>query len=372
MRECLALGVQFTCPAAPPGSTALVHLLLPPYCGPTAARDAAGAVPATGPERASAPQRVRAARRDRSSPAALTCPRAAALRSYVTLDQARSAVLMLERDPMAPTCPVVGAWVTSGDPASAPASDEDGGRVWAACQRFLASAALRDRVFVQSPEQRGGDAGQGGGGEREAQCSFLLVAVPRGRGAHACFHVTPRRVRWMGSGGGPAQAAQVEFSRWESAPCSLPAVEGDSQRAAGDGRVVQLRLRPAGTLRRRRAFLRAQGSDAGAGSGQGRDEGHRGDVATASSSAGPSWELRVPECMGDAAPAFTQLALPQTAAAPAKPQWVAAVGAVEDTQAAQRREVRAFPPPPPPPPRRRRLTPWPHSLPARSGRCDAR
>lgn len=271
------------------------------------------------------------------------------------MDQARSAVLMLERDPLAPTCPVVGAWVTSADPANAPASDEDSGRVWAACQRFLSSSSLRDRVLVQSPEQRGGDGSTEGGGAAagaEAPRSFLLIAVPCGRGDHACFHVTPRRVRWMGAGGGAAQAAAVEFSRWESPPCELPSIDdpvGAAHRASGDGQVVQLRLRPAGTLRRRRAFLRAQGSDAeatrGAGRGGEQKGGGGGAVTAERSGAALSWELRVPDSVGDAAPAVSQLALPHTtAAAPVTPQWVAAVGAAGETQATQRREVRSSPP----------------------------
>ena len=88
-----------------------------------------------------------------------SCPRF----GFVTLNQTRNAVMLLESDPAISLCPVVGAWVlvdnhlgsTPGDKKRAAQTQDDNLKhylenpfVWGACLRYRYSDKIKERAFV--------------------------------------------------------------------------------------------------------------------------------------------------------------------------------------------------------------------------------
>ncbi|KAJ6650816.1 hypothetical protein lerEdw1_003693 [Lerista edwardsae] len=62
---------------------------------------------------------------------------------YLTMDQTRKLLLVLESDPKAYTLPLIGIWLSGISHISSP-------QVWACCLRYLFSSSIQERVFSES------------------------------------------------------------------------------------------------------------------------------------------------------------------------------------------------------------------------------
>ncbi|XP_028300381.1 SCL-interrupting locus protein homolog isoform X2 [Gouania willdenowi] len=121
---------------------------------------------------------------------------------FVTMDQSRKLLLLLESDPKACSLPLVGLWVSGVTHISNP-------QVWAWCLRFLFGSTLQDRVFSESG-------------------SFLLVL----------FSSTHRRPQFFQC---QIQSPQLDFQLLSSSQC-VTLFQG----ALVDGGTLQCDLRAEG------------------------------------------------------------------------------------------------------------------------------
>ncbi|XP_072244864.1 SCL-interrupting locus protein homolog [Leuresthes tenuis] len=143
-------------------------------------------------------------------------------RGFLTMDQTRKLVLLLESDPKASKLPLVGLWLSGVTHVSNP-------QVWAWCLRFMFSSALQDRVLSES------------------SC-FLLVVF-------ASTHRAPQffQCRGSGPGPGPGPGPQLGFHL-------LTASQSVTlyQVAPADGRALQCELGSEDGGRQAEVFRTAQ------------------------------------------------------------------------------------------------------------------
>uniref|UniRef100_A0A8C2X2J1 STIL centriolar assembly protein n=1 Tax=Cyclopterus lumpus TaxID=8103 RepID=A0A8C2X2J1_CYCLU len=107
-------------------------------------------------------------------------------RGFLTMDQTRKLLLLLESDPKASNLPLVGLWLSGVAHVSNP-------QVWAWCVRYLYSSALQDRVLSES------------------RC-FLLVLF-------ASTHRPPQFFQCRGPGPGPGPAPQLDYQMLTASQC---------------------------------------------------------------------------------------------------------------------------------------------------------
>ncbi|KAA8578176.1 hypothetical protein FQN60_018732, partial [Etheostoma spectabile] len=126
-------------------------------------------------------------------------------RGFLTMDQTRKLLLLLESDPKASRLPLVGLWLSGVVQVYNP-------QVWAWCLRFLCSSALQDRVVSESG-------------------CFLLVLF-------GSTHRAPQFFQCRGSGSGP----QLDYRLLTASQCVTL-----YQRIAAARRRSSERLRPPST-----------------------------------------------------------------------------------------------------------------------------
>ncbi|XP_037326525.2 SCL-interrupting locus protein homolog isoform X1 [Pungitius pungitius] len=146
-------------------------------------------------------------------------------RGFLTMDQTRKLLLLLESDPKASNLPLVGLWLSGVTHVSNP-------QVWAWCVRFLYSSALQDRVLSES------------------RC-FLLVLF-------ASTHRAPQffQCRGPGPGPGPGPAPQLDYQLLTAGQC----VTLYQQVASVEGRTLQCELRSEDHSRQAEVFREARTS----------------------------------------------------------------------------------------------------------------
>ncbi|XP_074484040.1 SCL-interrupting locus protein homolog isoform X1 [Sebastes fasciatus] len=123
-------------------------------------------------------------------------------RGFLTMDQTRKLLLLLETDPKASNLPLVGLWLSGVTHVYNP-------QVWVWCLRFLYSSALRDRVLSES------------------SC-FLLVLF-------GSTHRAPQFFQCRGPGPRPGPEPQLDYQLLTSSQCvtlyqQVVSVEGRSLR----------------------------------------------------------------------------------------------------------------------------------------------
>ncbi|KAK9518817.1 hypothetical protein VZT92_021591 [Zoarces viviparus] len=144
-------------------------------------------------------------------------------RGFLTMDQTRKLLLLLESDPKASNLPLVGLWLSGVRHASNP-------QVWAWCVRFLYSSALQDRVLSES------------------RC-FLLVLF-------ASTHRAPQFFQCRGPGPGPGPAPQLDYQLLTASQC----VTLYQQVVSVEGRTLRCELGSEDHSRQTEVFREAQTS----------------------------------------------------------------------------------------------------------------
>ncbi|XP_037837053.1 SCL-interrupting locus protein homolog isoform X2 [Kryptolebias marmoratus] len=143
-------------------------------------------------------------------------------RGFLTMDQTRKLVLLLESDPKAASLPLVGLWLSGVTHVYNP-------QVWAWCLRFMFSSALQDRVLSESG-------------------CFLLVVF-------GSTHRTPQFFQCRRSGPEQEPGPQLDFQLLSgSQSVTLYQV------APVEGRVLKCELGPEGHDRQAEVFRAAQKS----------------------------------------------------------------------------------------------------------------
>ncbi|XP_069578515.1 SCL-interrupting locus protein homolog isoform X2 [Brachyistius frenatus] len=145
-------------------------------------------------------------------------------RGFLTMDQTRKLLLLLESDPKASNLPLVGLWLSGVTHVYSP-------QVWAWSLRFMFSSALQDRVLSESG-------------------SFLLVVFGSTHRAPQFF-----QCRGLGPGPGPGPGPQLD--------CQLLTASQSVtlyQVAMADGQTLQCELSPAGGSRQSEVFKEARTS----------------------------------------------------------------------------------------------------------------
>ncbi|XP_056270000.1 SCL-interrupting locus protein homolog isoform X2 [Pseudoliparis swirei] len=151
-------------------------------------------------------------------------------RGFLTMDQTRKLLLLLESDPKASSLPLVGLWLSGVAHASNP-------QVWAWCVRYLYSSSLQDRVLS------------------ETRC-FLLVLF-------ASTHRAPQFFQCRGPGPGPAPP--LDYQLLTASQCVTL-----YQVVPGEDRALRCELGPEERSRQAEVFREARTSFSGArGSGAG-------------------------------------------------------------------------------------------------------
>nr|XP_046246656.1 antithrombin-III isoform X1 [Scatophagus argus]XP_046246657.1 antithrombin-III isoform X1 [Scatophagus argus] len=107
-------------------------------------------------------------------------------RGFLTMDQTRKLLLLLESDPKASSLPLVGLWLSGVTHVYNP-------QVWVWCLRFLFSSALQDRVFSES------------------RC-FLLVLF-------GSTHRAPQFFQCRGPGSGLGPGPQLDYQLLSASQC---------------------------------------------------------------------------------------------------------------------------------------------------------
>ncbi|XP_075935158.1 SCL-interrupting locus protein homolog isoform X1 [Anarhichas minor] len=144
-------------------------------------------------------------------------------RGFLTMDQTRKLLLLLESDPKASNLPLVGLWLSGVRHVSNP-------QVWAWCVRFLYSSALQDRVLSES------------------RC-FLLVLF-------ASTHRAPQFFQCRGPGPGPGPAPQLDYQLLTASQC----VTLYQQVVSVEGRTLRCELGSEDHSRQTEVFREAQTS----------------------------------------------------------------------------------------------------------------
>ncbi|XP_044217922.1 SCL-interrupting locus protein homolog isoform X2 [Thunnus albacares] len=145
-------------------------------------------------------------------------------RGFLTMDQTRKLLLLLESDPKASNLPLVGLWLSGVTHVSSP-------QVWSWCLRFLFSSALQDRVLSESG-------------------CFLLVVFGATHRAPQFF-----QCRGPGPGSGPGPGPQLD--------CQLLTASQTLtlyQVAPVDGQTLQCELSSESHSRQTQTFRDAQNS----------------------------------------------------------------------------------------------------------------
>ncbi|KAM3620130.1 uncharacterized protein V6R79_018648 [Siganus canaliculatus] len=141
-------------------------------------------------------------------------------RGFLTMDQTRKLLLLLESDPKASNLPLVGLWLSGVTHVHNP-------QVWAWCLRFLFSSTLQDRVFSES------------------RC-FLLVLF-------GSTHRAPQFFQCQGPGSAPE--AKLDYQLLTASQCITL-----YQTASMEGQTLQCELGSDHLRRQMEVFRQAQSS----------------------------------------------------------------------------------------------------------------
>ncbi|XP_068176529.1 SCL-interrupting locus protein homolog [Antennarius striatus] len=143
-------------------------------------------------------------------------------RGFLTMDQTRKLLLLLESDPKASNLPLVGLWLSGVTHVYNP-------QVWAWCLHFLFSSALQDRVFSESRH-------------------FLLVLF-------GSTHRAPQFYQCRGPEPGLGSGPHLDFQLLTSSQCAVL-----YQHASSEGQALRCDLAPDARGGQTDVFMKARRS----------------------------------------------------------------------------------------------------------------